>query len=160
VSVPARVPTPDDGREFGLEKTLPADAYRSRDAFDAERERLFYREWFCVGREREVPEAGDFLALDVAGERVLLVRAKDGALHGFYDVCRHRGCRLSLGIADSAAPCDEPVPAGRFKGAIRCPYHAWTYGPTRPPPAWGTTRWPTCAWHAASCTRWPPTGRS
>ena len=126
--VPARVASPDEGREFGLEKTLPAEAYRSAEAFEAERERLFAREWFCAGREREVPDAGDFLALDVLGERILVVRAKDGALHAFYDVCRHRGCRLTLGIADGAGPRDEPLPTGRFKGAIRCPYHAWTYG--------------------------------
>jgi Rieske 2Fe-2S family protein len=126
--MPARVPAPDEGREFGLEKTLPAEAYRSAEAFEAERERLFAREWFCAGREQEVPHAGDFLALDVLGERILVVRAKDGALHAFYDVCRHRGCRLSLMIADAAGPHAEPVPTGRFKGAIRCPYHAWTYG--------------------------------
>jgi Rieske 2Fe-2S family protein len=34
---------------------------------------------------------------------------------GFYNVCRHRGSRL----------CEEP--AGRLKGAVKCPYHAWAY---------------------------------
>ena len=78
MNVPAGVPAPDEGREFGLEKTLPAEAYRSAEAFEAERDRLFAREWFCAGREWEVPDAGDFLALDVLGERILVVRAKDG----------------------------------------------------------------------------------
>jgi Rieske 2Fe-2S family protein len=43
------------------------------------------------------------------------VRARGGGLRAFYNVCRHRGTLL----------CDEP--AGRLRGAIVCPYHAWSY---------------------------------
>ena len=55
------------------------------------------------------------MAVDVAGESVIVVRTKAGELRAFYNVCRHRGSRL----------CDEE--SGRMKGAVKCPYHAWSY---------------------------------
>jgi Rieske 2Fe-2S family protein len=110
-----------------LERTLHRDAYFSDHVWRAERERIFGAEWVCVGRADEVPEPGDYLLVDLAGESLLLVRTRGGELRGFYNVCRHRGCRLVLdGPARPAAPATAG-PSGRFAGAIRCPYHAWTY---------------------------------
>ncbi len=110
-----------------LMRTLPAEAYRSPEHHRLEVRRIFHREWFVVGRADAIAGPGDYLHVDVAGERVLIVRGRDGGLRGFHDVCRHRGSRLVLDpppVGD-----DRPVGAtGRFKGAIRCPYHAWTYG--------------------------------
>jgi Rieske 2Fe-2S family protein len=100
----------------GLERTLHRDFYLADPLFQLERERIFFREWYCVAREEELPEAGDYLVRDVAGESVLIVRTRAGALAAHYNVCRHRGSQL--------------VPAGdrgRFAGGIRCPYHSWTY---------------------------------
>jgi glycine betaine catabolism A len=98
-----------------MEPTLPRDAYFSGELFEREKERILWREWFCAAREEEVPEPGDYTVLDVAGESVLLVRKRDGALAAHYNVCRHRGSRL---IGEGS---------GRLAGSIRCPYHAWTY---------------------------------
>ena len=111
-----------------LQRTLPGSAYLAPEAFAAERERIFFHEWFCIGREEALPEPGDFLHVDVAGERVLVVRTKDSGMRGHYDVCRHRGSRLVL-EADAEAH-SAAVPSGRFKGSIVCPYHAWTYALT------------------------------
>jgi len=99
-----------------LERTLHRDHYLSDQLFALERERIFYREWFCVAREEEIPNPGDYLSRDVAGESVLLVRTKDGGLAAHYNVCRHRGSRL-------VTECGR----GSFSGGIRCPYHSWTY---------------------------------
>jgi Rieske 2Fe-2S family protein len=96
--------------------TLPGTDYHAPEVFALEREKVFFREWFYVGRADEAPEAGDFLTADVVGESVLVVRGKDGELRGFYNVCRHRGSRI----------CD-PETHGHAKGAIKCPYHAWSY---------------------------------
>ena len=63
-----------------LERTLHRDYYLSDQLFALERERIFYREWFYVAREEEIPNPGDYLARDVAGESVLLVRTRDGGL--------------------------------------------------------------------------------
>jgi glycine betaine catabolism A len=95
--------------------TLPGRDYWSTETFELDREKIFYRDWFYLGRADGLEEVGAYQAVDVAGEGIIVVRAKDGKLHGFYNVCRHRGSRL----------CE--VGAGTLKGAIKCPYHAWSY---------------------------------
>src|SRR5947209_7160501 len=103
------------GRLDRMIETLSGRDYRAPEVFDQERERIFARNWFYAGRADGLAQAGDFLTVDVAGESVLLVRGKDDQVRGFYNVCRHRGSRL----------CDEL--SGRAKGAVKCPYHAWSY---------------------------------
>ena len=118
---------------MSLQSTLPRDCYLSPDAFAREKERIFCEQWFCVGREEEVPNPGDYLLLDVAGESILLVRSREGALHAHYNVCRHRGSQLVLGVEakpfrqgpDGAKACLGAT--GTFTSGIKCPYHAWTY---------------------------------
>jgi len=104
-------------------RTLPRAAYLSEGQFGRETDRIFHREWFAVGREEAIPAAGDYLHVEVAGENVVIVRSRSGALGAFYNVCRHRGSRLVM-----EDPRPDTGASGRFKGAIRCPYHAWTYG--------------------------------
>ncbi len=99
-----------------LEQTLDRDYYLSDGLFALERERIFFREWCCAGREAELPSPGDYLVCDVAGESVLVVRTRDGGLAAHYNVCRHRGSQLVPGGG-----------RGSFSGGIRCPYHSWTY---------------------------------
>jgi glycine betaine catabolism A len=102
---------------MALEATLPRDAYISSEFYAREREAIFFREWFCACRAEEVALPGDYAVREVAGESVLVVRTKDGRIAAHYNLCRHRGSRLALG-----GEC-----TGSFGGAIRCPYHAWTY---------------------------------
>jgi Rieske 2Fe-2S family protein len=105
-----------------LEQTLPSRYYRSEEIYARERERIFCREWICVGRETELLNAGDSKVLDVLGESVLLVRNEVGALRGFYNVCRHRGAQLCGTVLPGRAT------AGGVAGKrIRCPYHSWSY---------------------------------
>lgn len=110
-----------------LEVTLPKRFYFSEDIHAQEKERIFWREWFCAGREEQVANAGDYLVLDVAGESVLVVRGKDGALRAFYNVCRHRGSRLMPARSDEPGSQESLGPDGTLASGIRCPYHAWTY---------------------------------
>ena len=49
------------------------------------------------------------------GLPLMMVRDPTGTIRVFHNVCRHRGHRL---ISDGC----------QIKGAIRCPYHSWTYG--------------------------------
>jgi phenylpropionate dioxygenase-like ring-hydroxylating dioxygenase large terminal subunit len=107
-------------------RTLPQAAYLSDEHFAREADRIFHREWFAVGRQDAIPSAGDYLHVEVAGESVLVVRSRSGTLGAFYNVCRHRGSRLVM--EDPHPDGDGASPSGRFKGSIRCPYHAWTYG--------------------------------
>ncbi len=110
-----------------LEATLPRDFYLSEAVFQREKEAIFLREWFCAGRDEQLPRPGDYLVLDVAGEDVLVVRTKAGELSAHYNVCRHRGCRLVFHDRSEPSAHSATGPLGTFSGAIRCPYHAWTY---------------------------------
>ncbi len=110
-----------------LQRSLPSSYYLSEDVYAREREAIFFREWFCAGREEQLPNPGDFLVLDVAGESVLVVRTKAGDLRAFYNVCRHRGSRLCTPRESEGEDGNAPVPDGKLPGAIRCPYHSWTY---------------------------------
>ncbi len=113
-----------------LEPSLPSSAYWDKEVFAQEKACIFLKDWSAVCRSEEVANAGDYAVIDLAGEDLLVVRDKDGALHAFYNVCRHRGARLCRGK-------DEPQKPGRAElssavlasGAIRCPYHAWLYAP-------------------------------
>jgi Rieske 2Fe-2S family protein len=108
-----------------MEPTLDREKYIAEEWFEAERNRLFANQWFCVGRGDEIPDVGDHLVCDVAGESILVTRGREGELSSYANLCRHRGSRLS----DSDGKPVQTVigPSGTFKGAIQCPYHAWTY---------------------------------
>lgn len=96
--------------------TLPARAYTDASWFEQEMERVFARMWLAAGRAAELDRPGAFIQRRVAGASVLIVRAADGSIRAFHNVCRHRGTRI----------CVEDH--GTFPGSIQCPYHAWTYG--------------------------------
>ncbi len=111
-----------------MQKSLPSSYYLAEEVFAAERERIFFREWFFAAREEDVPNPGHSLVLDIAGESVLVVRTKEGEIKAHYNVCRHRGARL---IAAPGEKSDAGIKlGGGMLGAngIRCPYHLWTYG--------------------------------
>jgi Rieske 2Fe-2S family protein len=108
-----------------MEKTLPREAYHDPDWFERERDHIFESQWFAIGRSEEIPEPGDYLVCDVAGESVIVTRRRDGELSAYINLCRHRGSRLTDA---SGKPSQKDIgPAGTFKGSIQCPYHAWTY---------------------------------
>jgi Rieske 2Fe-2S family protein len=110
----------------GLEQTLPSSWYYDEAIYRQEKERIFCREWFCAGREEELPAPGDYRVLDIAGESILLVRNRDFQLRAFYNVCRHRGARLCR--TDDAPTPGLAVPGGVIAGrSIICPYHQWSY---------------------------------
>jgi glycine betaine catabolism A len=112
-------------RLAGLEPTLPSSWYASERIFALEKERIFCREWLCVGREEEVAAPGAWRVIDVLGESLILARNRAGVLHAFYNVCRHRGTRLCRDPEDPPLPA--PLPGGVAAGRITCPYHQWTY---------------------------------
>ena len=94
---------------------LPGWAYHSPKVFEMERERLFLRHWQIAGHVNEMREPGDFVTLDLLGERALVIRGHDGILRAFHNICRHRGTRVVAGDA------------GRCNKAIICPFHGWAY---------------------------------
>lgn len=96
--------------------TLPGRYYHSEEIYREEIEKIFYARWIMACREEELPEPGDFVAVPVGEESILVVRDNEGEIRAHFNVCRHRGTRICM------------QPSGRFeKNTIRCPYHAWSY---------------------------------
>ena len=93
---------------------VSTDRYRSPEFHVRERERLWMRVWQVAGRADELPEAGDWKVHANFDQTYVLVRGKDGLIHGFVNACRHRGNAFCVGHGRSA----------RFT----CPYHNWSYG--------------------------------
>src|SRR5512132_1645192 len=111
-----------------FEASLPRAAYLEETFLDLERDGIWWSEWVVAGRVEQLESPGDFLAVDVAGEQVIAVRDRAGGISAHYDVCRHRGSRLTTpDQRPDPVTGDAPGPSGRFKGVIRCPYHSWCY---------------------------------
>ena len=100
---------PDPTRSMSLH----ADAYIEPRWLEIEQREIFARSWQWVGHVESLREPGSYLALEVAGMPVALVRGGDGELRAFYNVCQHRAHELLSG-------------SGRTDSIV-CPYHGWTY---------------------------------
>lgn len=99
--------------------SFPREFYHSEELFEREMERVFHRQWLYFGQLSQIPDAGDYLAVEViGGENVIAVRGADGEVRAFLNVCRHRGALLC------------PRGSGHVqRSRIVCPYHQWTYSP-------------------------------
>jgi Rieske 2Fe-2S family protein len=117
-----------DNTKITLQESLPNRYYLSEEIYSQEREKIFCREWFCVAREEQLAEPGDYLVLDVVGESILLVRSKEREVKAHYNVCRHRGARIIPARRED--PTSHVTLGGGMLGVsgIRCAYHQWTYG--------------------------------
>jgi benzoate/toluate 1,2-dioxygenase subunit alpha len=107
----------DDGALAALVEPdqVHRDVYLDQEVFDLEMERLWRRTWIYVGHASQVPAAGDYLTVDIAGEPLVMVRQGDGSLRVLKNRCAHKGAKL------------VSAPQGNTGKFFRCPYHAWTY---------------------------------
>ena len=94
---------------------LRVDLYSGEDALKADRAQILRRTWQFIGHETMVPNPGDYLAEEIGGAPVVLVRKAEGDLAAFHNVCRHRAGAL---VADGVGNCGE---------AFTCRYHGWRY---------------------------------
>jgi len=101
------------GVEYERGYALPGAFYTDPDWLQVERNELFLRDWFCVGRAEEVSRPGDYFCFDQVGEPILVVHGRDGAIRALANVCRHRGTVVASG-------------SGNCKKFL-CPYHHWAY---------------------------------
>eukprot|EP00040_Diaphanoeca_grandis_P010871 m.55701 g.55701 ORF g.55701 m.55701 type:complete len:447 (+) comp22119_c0_seq4:113-1453(+) len=97
--------------------TLRSECYYSEEWFNRELNQVFATSWTLIGREDEIPSAGEYLAIDtVWGGPVAVTRQHDGTLRAFQNVCAHRGAKVLQGTSGTCP-----------KIGMVCPYHAWTY---------------------------------
>lgn len=94
--------------------SLEQSFYTDPDLFAWEIQKIYRHHWLFVGHANRIPHPGDYFTFTFAGDPLLLIRAEDGQVHAFFNVCRHRGSRLCL---------EE---AGHVNNII-CPYHQWVY---------------------------------
>jgi Rieske 2Fe-2S family protein len=95
--------------------TLPRRFYADPEFYARELDRFYFRRWIAVGRADHIPGAGDYFTRAIGTESLIVARDGSGSVGAFFNVCRHRGTRLT----------DASV--GHFVDRIQCPYHAWTY---------------------------------
>ncbi len=93
--------------------SVPASAYTDEALFEREKKQIFRRLPLMVAPSCEIPEPGDYKAMDICGVPLLLARQKDGTIAAFLNMCTHRGNPLADGCGN----------ASRFT----CGYHGWTF---------------------------------
>ncbi len=94
--------------------SLAQDLYCDPGVFQADMERIWYREWLFVLPSCEIPKPGNYVVHDIGAYSVILVRGHDGEIRAFHNSCRHRGSVLCKSKSGS-------------NPKLVCPYHQWTY---------------------------------
>ncbi|MEZ5656420.1 MAG: SRPBCC family protein [Sphingobium sp.] len=94
---------------------VPATAYTDPHYFEREKAEIFLKMPLLAALSAEMPNPGDYKAMELVGKPVLITRKSDGTVAAMLNVCTHRGMLLA------------PEGTGNKK-RFSCPYHAWTYG--------------------------------
>jgi choline monooxygenase len=118
-------------RKLEPQLSLPAEWYHRADIYERERREVFAREWQFLGPVSQLPNPGDYVATEITGWRVFVIRDRDGALRAFHNLCRHRAGHF---VDDGQGHCD----------VLRCKYHGWVYdtaGRLKATPAFGEAAW-------------------
>lgn len=93
---------------------IPVSQYMDEGRWQVEMDAIFKRLPLMLGFTCEMRNPGDYKTIQILDVPVLMVRAKDGKVRAFINVCSHRGAKIAT------EPCGN---GARFV----CPYHAWTY---------------------------------
>jgi phenylpropionate dioxygenase-like ring-hydroxylating dioxygenase large terminal subunit len=92
---------------------VPKDAYLTREFLEAEKRRLWPRVWQVACREEEIPNVGNYVTFDIGDESLIVVRSATDRIKCFFNVCLHRGRRLT----------ESSGTTQRF----HCQYHGWQW---------------------------------
>ncbi len=94
--------------------SVAARNYYDPGRWQREIERVFRRLPLLLATSPELPNTGDYKAIDAGGIPVLLTRDEQGQARAFVNSCAHRGSQIM----------DEGRGHAR---RFTCPYHAWSY---------------------------------
>ncbi|MES2258363.1 MAG: aromatic ring-hydroxylating dioxygenase subunit alpha [Pseudomonadota bacterium] len=89
------------------------DAYLSKDFLAREQQSLWPKVWQVACRLEEIPNVGDYVTYDVAGESIIVVRTAADQIRAHFNVCQHRGRRLTNGCGKAAK--------------FHCAFHGWQW---------------------------------
>jgi phenylpropionate dioxygenase-like ring-hydroxylating dioxygenase large terminal subunit len=89
------------------------EAYFKPEYVALEKQRLWPRLWQMACRLEEIPNVGDYVTYDIADESIVVVRSAEDRVNAFFNVCQHRGRRLTKGCGTAQR--------------LRCPFHGWQW---------------------------------
>jgi phenylpropionate dioxygenase-like ring-hydroxylating dioxygenase large terminal subunit len=92
---------------------VPKEDYVCRDFALRERNSLWPKVWQVACREQELGKVGDYITYDICDQSIIVVRSAPDKISAYYNVCMHRGRRLTEGCGH----------ATRF----HCNYHGWRW---------------------------------
>lgn len=103
-----------------LDKLIEPDrvhrsVYTDPAIFEVELDKIFERVWVYCGHESQVPHPGDYHALRIGRQPMIMVRHGDGSVRVLYNRCPHRGVQL---VGNER---------GNTGQAFVCSYHAWSF---------------------------------
>ena len=98
---------------FERAHAMPPSVYTSQTFMQQEIDGIFAKDWYCIGRADALSEPGSYVTSKLAGQPVVVLRDRDGALKALSNVCLHRMSTMLEG-------------RGKVR-ALTCPYHGWTY---------------------------------
>lgn len=93
--------------------SLHADAYTQQRWFEADQQRIIGCTWQWLCHSERLRDPGNYVTDTIATMPIVAIRAADGVLRCFYNVCKHRAHHLVEG-------------SGTVNNLV-CPYHAWSY---------------------------------
>lgn len=94
--------------------SFPSHTYHRPEVYQFELEAVFSNRWQYFAPVEQLAQPGD-VVIGQAGEiPIVVTRSEEGKLHGFVNICRHRGYQ----VVRATANCSRLV----------CGYHGWTYG--------------------------------
>ncbi len=92
---------------------IPNEPFVSREYAEAEADKLWAKVWQAACRVEELPKVGDYVTYDIGEESIILVRSDADTISGFYNVCLHRGRRLTDGCGHT--------------NQFYCRFHGWSW---------------------------------
>ncbi len=95
--------------------SLSARSYFDEAWFLQEQKNIWAKNWAYVGRANDFKPM-TMRRLSVAGQNIILIKDRDGAITSFHNTCRHRGSELCT-VAER--PLNSRL--------VSCPYHQWSY---------------------------------
>jgi hypothetical protein len=78
---------------FGLATMLPRRAYTSEVFQRLENEKIWTRDWICIGTSPEISDPFDLLPYTIGQHAIHVQRLPDGGLKGRFNKAQHGGCR-------------------------------------------------------------------
>ncbi len=100
--------------DAGTQVLNPAAVYIDPDLAAREWQVFFREHPQLIGMTGDLPEPGDYFAMDDFGVPLIATRDSEGRFRAYINACRHRGTRVTDGDRGNAK---------RFT----CPFHGWTY---------------------------------